>query len=155
MKISLSAATHVYADSQRHRLCVSARAPRGVYFLPSWEVELLAAFDWPGAVACHSAWRWPAFAAVRDGSRMALDWLKQCNPLLTRPIFMCLFGGTAAGPMWRICGAGLHYCPALADLWSYCSGAIRGHCDYCPEPLEGQLPCITVWSFASLAVERP
>ena len=68
-----------------------ARAPRGVCFLPSWEVELLAAFDWPGAVACHSAWRWPAFAAVRDGSRMALDWLKQCNPLLTRPIYLCAF----------------------------------------------------------------
>ena len=69
--------------------CLSARAPRGVYFLPSWEVELLAAFDWPGAVVCHSAWRWPAFAVVRDGSRMALDRLKQCNALLTRLIYSC------------------------------------------------------------------
>ena len=97
---------------------MSARAPRGVYFLPSWEVELLAAFDWPGAVACHSAWRWPAFAAVRDGSRMALDWLKQCNPLLTRPMYLCAFwevrlqdpcSGSAApaftiAPRWRTSG---------------------------------------------------
>ena len=84
---------------------MSARAPRGVYFLPSWEIELLAAYDWPGAVACHSAWRWPAFAAVRDGSRMALDWLKQCNPLLTVLFIYVPFGRyscrTPVADLWR------------------------------------------------------
>ena len=41
-------------------MCV-CRASRGVLFLPSWEVELLAASGWPGAVACHSL----ALARVR------------------------------------------------------------------------------------------